>query len=82
MEFHHVPAVDVHVRSVSLSIERPPPLLERIRLRRRSPREPKAILSDISLDVPSGSLMAIIGASGSGKVLEIIRFCADCRRRC
>lgn len=69
MDFRNVPPVDVKVRDLSLSIERSIPLLEKLRLRRRPPTsEAKRILQNVSLDVPAGSLMAIIGASGSGKV--------------
>ena len=69
MDFHNVPPVDVKVRDLSLSIERSTPLLEKIRFRRRpQTTEAKRIVQNVSLDVPTGSLMAIIGASGSGKV--------------
>ena len=70
MDFHTVPPVDITVRNLSLAITPPSPILERLRLRRRRTGvvEPKQILQNVSLDVPSGSLMAIIGASGSGKV--------------
>jgi len=67
MDLHQVPPVDVLVRNVSLAIDRPMPLLERLHLRRAQVRDAKPILQDVSLNVPSGSLMAIIGASGSGK---------------
>ena len=67
MDFHNVPPVDIKVRDLSLAIEPSPPLFEKLGLRRPQVREEKRILHDISLDVPSGSLMAIIGASGSGK---------------
>jgi ABC-type multidrug transport system fused ATPase/permease subunit len=67
-----VPPVDVKVRDVSLSIEPSPPVTERLGLRRRQTREGKRILQNISLDVPAGSLMAIVGASGSGKVTTIL----------
>ena len=70
MDFHNVPPVDVRVRHLSLAVDRRPPLLERLHLRPPQSREQKKILQDVSLDVPSGSLMAIIGASGSGKVLK------------
>jgi ABC-type multidrug transport system ATPase subunit len=68
MDFSHVPPVTIKVRDLSLSLERPTPLLQRLR-RRRPPiiKDPKRILQNVSLDVPSGSLMAIMGASGSGK---------------
>jgi ABC-type transporter Mla maintaining outer membrane lipid asymmetry ATPase subunit MlaF len=68
MDFHYVPPVDVKVRDLSLSIEPSPPILERLHLKRARLLEHKTILQNVSLEVPSGSLMAIIGASGSGKV--------------
>jgi ABC-type multidrug transport system ATPase subunit len=70
MDFHHVPPVDVKVRDLSLSIEPSPPTLERLHLKRPRLLEHKTILHNVSVEVPSGSLMAIIGASGSGKVLR------------
>lgn len=69
MDFHNVPPVDVKVRDLSLSMERSIPLLEKLHLRRPPQTiEEKRILQNVSLDVVAGSLMAIIGASGSGKV--------------
>jgi len=69
MDFLNVPSVNIKVRDLSLSLERSPPLLQRLRFRRPTPLgEEKWILQNVSLDVPAGSLMAIVGASGSGKV--------------
>ncbi len=69
MDFRNVPPVDVKVRNLSLAIERSTPLLEKLHLRRRpQATEGKRILQNVSLDVLAGSLMAIVGASGSGKV--------------
>jgi ABC-type transporter Mla maintaining outer membrane lipid asymmetry ATPase subunit MlaF len=70
MDFHNVPPVDVKVRDLSLSIESAIPILEKLHFKKRTQvmAEEKRILQNISLDVPAGSLMAIIGASGSGKV--------------
>ena len=82
MDFHHVPLVNIGVRNLSLSIERPPPILEKLRLRRPQPPEQKDILRNVSLDVPAGSLMAIIGASGSGKVFDLIKLVGLIRLRC
>jgi len=72
MDFHNVPPVDVKVRDLSLAITPPPPILQRLHLRRGAAVEPKQILRNVSLDVPRGSLMAIIGASGSGKVFLLL----------
>jgi ABC-type multidrug transport system ATPase subunit len=66
MDFNNVPPVNIKVRDLSLSLERSPPLL---RFRRPTLDEEKRILRNVSLDVPAGSLMAIMGASGSGKVV-------------
>jgi len=72
IDFHNVPPVDVKVRDLSLSITPSPPILEQLHLKRRNAIEPKRILQSVSLDVPSGTLMAIIGASGSGKVIPCL----------
>ena len=74
MDFNNVPPVDVKVRDLSLSIESSPAILERLHIRKGRLAEDKRILQTVSLDVPSGSLMAIIGASGSGKVFPLV-FC-------
>lgn len=74
MDFNNVPPVDVKVRDLSLSIESSPSILERIHIRKGRLQEDKRILQSVSLDVPSGSLMAIIGASGSGKVFSFLCF--------
>lgn len=70
MDFNNVPPVNIKVRDLSLSLERSPPLLQTLRFRRPTLGEEKRILRNVSLDVPAGSLMAIMGASGSGKVLS------------
>jgi ABC-type transporter Mla maintaining outer membrane lipid asymmetry ATPase subunit MlaF len=71
MDFQNVPPVDIKVRDLSLSIELSPPILEKLQLvrtRAATVNEEKRILHNVFLDVPAGSLMAIMGASGSGKV--------------
>jgi len=72
MDFNHVPPVAVKVRDLSLSIESSPAILERLHIRKGRLAEDKRILQNVSLDVPSASLMAIVGASGSGKVLSTL----------
>src|SRR5579862_2360308 len=74
MDFHRVPPVDVKVRDLSLSIESAIPILEKLHFKKRAQItvEAKRILQNVSLDVPAGSLMAIIGASGSGKVFASV----------
>ena len=67
MDFYEVSPVDVKVRNLSLSIEREATFCEKIR-RHKQPEVEKQILRNVSLDVPAGSLMAILGESGSGKV--------------
>jgi ABC-type transporter Mla maintaining outer membrane lipid asymmetry ATPase subunit MlaF len=72
MDFNNVPPVDVKVRDLSLSIESSPSVLERLHIRKGQLHDDKRILENVSLDVPSGSLMAIIGASGSGRVFASV----------
>ena len=71
MDFNNVPPVEVKVRDLSLSLESSPAILERLHIRKGRLAEDKRILQNVSLDAPSGSLMAIIGASGSGKVFPV-----------
>ncbi|KAJ5341263.1 hypothetical protein N7541_010387 [Penicillium brevicompactum] len=66
--------VDINVCNVSLQVNTTPPIWEtspsRIwgRLRGQKPPDTsKAVLQSISASMPSGSLTAIIGSSGSGK---------------
>jgi ABC-type glutathione transport system ATPase component len=68
MDFHNVPPVHVEVRNLSLSLNPSPTLSESLHLGKPRQKITKTILQNVSLDVPAGSLMAIVGASGSGKV--------------
>ena len=81
MDFQNVPPVAIKVRDVSLSIEQPTPLLEKLHRRKHVDTPTKRILQGISLDVPSGSFMAIVGASGSGKVIQTFRTIIENRLR-
>ncbi|KAL4888982.1 P-loop containing nucleoside triphosphate hydrolase protein [Aspergillus ambiguus] len=66
--------VDVQVRDVSLEVDMSAPIWETSplqlwkQLRRKAPvHERKTVLEGIDASMPSGSLTAIIGSSGSGK---------------
>ncbi|KAI9841668.1 MAG: hypothetical protein M1837_000462 [Sclerophora amabilis] len=73
ISLHAVEPVDVQVRNVSVSVDTSPSALasfaQKCVKRKRPPLESpiRTILSDVSSDMPSGSLTAIIGGSGSGK---------------
>lgn len=73
-----MPPVDIRVRDLSLLLEQSTPMLEKLHIQ-RPPQLPqiKRILQNVSLDIPAGSLMAIIGASGSGKVYLSLSECTD-----
>ena len=77
MEFCDVSPVDVKVHNLSLSIK--PEAINFQKIRRKPPVAEKQVLQNISLDVPAGSLMAILGESGSGKVNQIFwnAYCLD-----
>lgn len=66
MDFY-VSSVDVKVRDLSLSIKPKATVVQRLHPRKPLATE-KQILKNVSFDVPAGSLMAILGESGSGKV--------------
>jgi ABC-type multidrug transport system ATPase subunit/ABC-type multidrug transport system permease subunit len=66
--------VDIKVRNLSLEVNTTPPIWETSpaqiwqRLRGHQPsKTSKAVLDNVSASMPSGSLTAIIGSSGSGK---------------
>ena len=72
LSFHAVEPVDICVRNLGVSIDVSPSRLNGLkkRIAGRKPRQKKVykpILQDVSADMPSGSLTAIIGGSGSGK---------------
>jgi ABC-type glutathione transport system ATPase component len=71
MDFNNTPSVDVKVRELSLSIKPEVTICHKLHLRKQLATE-KQILQNVSFDVPAGSLMAIIGESGSGKVINKI----------
>ncbi|KAJ5130617.1 uncharacterized protein N7515_006656 [Penicillium bovifimosum] len=66
--------VDIQVRNLSLEVNTTPPIWETSptqiwqRLRGHQPsKNTKTVLDNVSASMPSGSLTAIIGSSGSGK---------------
>lgn len=74
LSFRAVTAVDVRVRNLSVSVNTAPPIWETPpsqvwgRLRgKRQPDSLKTVLDGVCANMPSGSLTAIIGGSGSGK---------------
>jgi ABC-type multidrug transport system fused ATPase/permease subunit len=75
LSFRAVNPVDVDVRSLSLEVDTTPPIWEtapsqlwsRLVARRQNPSPRKTVLADVDARMPSGSLTAIIGSSGSGK---------------
>jgi hypothetical protein len=69
MDFQHVPPVGIEVRSLSLSIAPGKSVTDFLPTWGTPPPKPvELILKDVSMEIPRGTLMAIIGASGSGKV--------------
>jgi ABC-type glutathione transport system ATPase component len=73
MDFGPVYPVNVKVRDLSLSIK---PKKRFCRVKESAVTE-KPILQNVSLDVPAGSLMAILGESGSGKVITFSEILTD-----
>ncbi|KAI4226498.1 MAG: hypothetical protein L6R40_008288 [Gallowayella cf. fulva] len=72
LSFHSVEAVNVQVRGLCVDIDVSPggvtALLNAIKRTKNAPPKPhKTILNDVNADMPSGSLTAILGGSGSGK---------------
>ena len=71
MSLREVAPVNVLVQSLTVAVDLTPSSLRAIRLPfgKTKSKDPstKTILNDVSVGLPSGSLTAIIGASGSGK---------------
>ena len=72
LSFRAVDPVDVHVKDLNVDVDVSPSGLSAFTASfsgRKTAREPefKAILRDVNAHMPSGSLTAIIGSSGSGK---------------
>lgn len=72
LSFHAVEPVNVHVRNLSVDIDVSPGGIAALstvfkRQKNTSLRTHKNILYDVSANMPSGTLTAILGGSGSGK---------------
>ncbi|KAK7208609.1 ABC efflux transporter [Myxozyma melibiosi] len=68
LSFNEVDRVDLAVRGLTVTISQSKPLLQTLGLKKTmAPTPPKKILDNVSVDVPAGTVMAIIGGSGSGK---------------
>lgn len=74
MSFRQVEAVNVSVRNLSISVSQKPKV-SRFWTRKKNGggdveegRRETKIIDGISMDIPSGHLIAIMGGSGSGKV--------------
>lgn len=64
---HSLHQVPVQVSNVSVSIPLSQSILE---ILSRKPPQERTVLSDISFNASPGQLIAIMGASGSGKVIQ------------
>jgi len=71
MSLREVAPVNLLVQNLTVAVDLTPTGLQamRLRFRKTKAKDPsvKTILNDVSASLPSGSLTAIIGASGSGK---------------
>lgn len=69
ISLHEVEPVSVRIDHLSVSVDESPNALARIFAKNKVPGHShvKKILDDITAEMPSGSLTAIIGGSGSGK---------------
>ncbi|KMU90335.1 ATP-binding cassette sub-family G member 5 [Coccidioides immitis H538.4] len=74
LSFRKVQPVDVHVKELVVRVDTVPPIWQSSpsllwdRLRRKTKGDPlKTVLDGVTAAMPSGSLTAIIGGSGSGK---------------
>jgi ABC-type multidrug transport system ATPase subunit len=70
ISLHAVQPVSVRLEHLSVSVDEAPNALARLFSKKKAPpshSSVKTILDDISAEMPSGSLTAIIGGSGSGK---------------
>jgi ABC-type multidrug transport system ATPase subunit len=70
ISLHEVEPVSVKLEHLTVSVNEAPSALATLFSKKKTPlshNHVKTILDDISADMPSGSLTAIIGGSGSGK---------------
>lgn len=69
LSFREVHPVNVNVRDLTVTVTKKPDLVARFFS--KVGKEDKLILDHINADMPAGTLTAIIGSSGSGKVCRI-----------
>ena len=72
ISFRAIDPVDIRIRNLSVQVDVSPSAVAKLvgsitRRQRRPEVEWKTILDDVSVDLPMGSLTAILGGSGSGK---------------
>ena len=80
LSFRAVEPVNVKVQGLSITVDARPSIslpsslvsLTRGAKEAKEAKETRTILDDINADMPAGELMAIIGGSGSGKVIMSI----------
>lgn len=69
LSFRSVKPVNIAVRDLSATVAINPSFIDKLRGGKVKAAEKVHILSNVSADLPTGQLTALIGASGSGKVV-------------
>ena len=71
LSFRPVKPVNIIVRNLSVTVTSKPSFLSQIIKKNGLQQKKVYILENVSADLPTGQLTALIGASGSGKVEPI-----------
>jgi ABC-type multidrug transport system ATPase subunit len=67
ISLHAVEPVSIRLEHLTVSVDEAPNAFAGMFSKKKAPQSHKTILDDISAEMPSGTLTAIIGGSGSGK---------------
>jgi len=70
LSFRPVKPINIAVRNLSAIVTIKPSIIDKLKGKKVRTADKVHILSNVSADLPTGQLTALIGASGSGKVVS------------